>query len=253
MSPFPGPRRVPGLSKEELAVLAGLSPDYYSRLEQWRQANISVEVLDGLARALRLDDVERSHLHDLAAPSAPLRAVGQRRQTADPGLLRVLTHLDDVPAILLGNHSQVLARNALLIEVLGHPMGTDTVLTEWLLTDPGARERLLNWVDFARASVATLRRESGRNPHDRRLRELILSLRRDPQVAQWWDDHGVRDYGSMVKRIAHPRAGTLEFGVEMVTGPLDPGQRLVVYTVEPGSPTAKVLPLLASWAQEALV
>jgi transcriptional regulator with XRE-family HTH domain len=248
MTPFPGPRRVPGLRKEELAVLAGLSPDYYSRLEQGRQANISVEVLDGLARALRLDEVERSHLHDLARPAAAARAVREPAQVADPGLLRVMAELDHRPVLLLGNGSQVLARNALLVEVLGTPMEPGEVMVEWLLTDPGARERVLNWEEFARASVATLRREVGRRPHDRALTQLIVRLRRDEQVARWWDDHGVRDYTSMTKRLAHPRAGTLTFGVEMLTGPLDPGQRLVVYTVAPDSPTAAVLPLLTSWA-----
>ncbi|GLY26930.1 helix-turn-helix transcriptional regulator [Kineosporia sp. NBRC 101731] len=248
MTPFPGARRVPGLRKEELAVLAGLSPDYYSRLEQGRQANISVEVLDGLARALRLDDVERAHLHDLAAPSARPRHRPEPDPVADPGLLRVLSALDHLPALLLGNRSQVLARNTLLREVLGHPMEPGTLLSGWLLTDPGARDRIINWPDFARATVATLRREAGRRPHDRRLHADIERLRADPEIARWWDDHGVLDYASMTKRIRHPVAGDLTFGVEMLTGPLDPDQRLIVYTVEPDSATARVLPMLASWA-----
>ncbi|GAA3608165.1 helix-turn-helix transcriptional regulator [Kineosporia mesophila] len=255
MTPFPGARRVPGLRKEELAVLAGLSPDYYSRLEQGRQANISVEVLDGLARALRLDDVERAHLHDLAAPAARSRHRHRHRpepeQVADPGLLRVLSALDHLPALLLGNRSQVLARNTLLSEVLGHAMEPGTLFNGWLLTDPGARDRIINWPDFARAAVATMRREAGRRPHDRRLHTDIQRLRRDPDIARWWDDHGVRDYASMTKRIRHPVAGDLTFGVEMLTGPLDPDQRLIVYTVEPDSATARVLPMLASWAATA--
>ena len=248
MTPFPGPRRVPGLRKEELAVLAGLSPDYYSRLEQGRQANVSVGILDELARALRLDDVERQHLHDLAAPAGRPGGVREPPQAADPGLLRVMTTLDHVPVLLLGDRSQVLARNALLREVLGDPMEPGRVFSDWLLTDPVARERILNWVEFAQHAVAALRRESARRPHDRRLHAEITRLRADPDVDRWWGDHRVRDYASMTKRIRHPAAGDLTFGVEVLVGPLDPGQRLIVYTCEPGSTTALALPLLTSWA-----
>nr|WP_269809556.1 helix-turn-helix transcriptional regulator [Kineosporia rhizophila] len=248
ITPFPGPRRVPGLRKEELAVLAGLSADYYSRLEQGRQANISAEVLGSLARALRLDEVEQAHLHDLAAPVAAGRAQAESLQVADPGLLRVMGALDHVPAILLGHRSLVLARNALLGEVLGVPMEPGTVFSDWLLTDPGARERIVNWTDFAQSAVATLRREAGRRPHDPQLKAGIERLRRDPDIARWWDDHGVRDYSSMRKTVRHPAAGLLAFGVEVLTGPLDPGQRLIVYTVEPDSETSRMLPILGSWA-----
>ena len=115
ITPFPGPRRVPGLRKEELAVLAGLSPDHYSRLEQGRQATVTDDVLDALARALQLDDLEHAHLRDLAAP-APLRArpVWEARQRPEPGLLRMMTALDHLPALLLGRRGEVLARIACL-------------------------------------------------------------------------------------------------------------------------------------------
>lgn len=248
MTAFPGPRRVPGLRKEELAVLAGVSPDYYSRLEQGRQANVSTSILDHLARALRLDDVERQHLHDLAAPTRRPGSGHEVPQVADPGLLRVMTTLDHVPVLLLGNRSQVLARNALLREVLGDPVEPGANFARWLLTDPLARARIVNWSDFARSTVAAMRRETGRRPHDRRLQAEVAGLRTDPDVARWWDDHGVTDYASMTKRVRHPVAGELTFGVEVLVGPLDPEQRLVVYTCEPGSATAHAVPLLASWA-----
>lgn len=250
---FPGPRRVPGLRKEELAVLAGLSSDYYSRLEQGRQANVSDAVLTALSRALRLDDVEQAHLRDLAAPVAPSRAVRSSPvQRPDPGLLRLMSALDHVPALLLGDRGTVLARNALLPVVLGARLDPGTSFLRFLLQDPDARDRIDNWVDFASASVAALRREAARHPGDHLLRELIAELRAgDPDVARWWDDHGVRDYASVAKRINHPQAGPLSFDIEIVRAPHEPDQHLVVYTAQPRSATAQVLPLLRGWGVDA--
>ncbi len=252
IGPFPGPRRVPGLRKEELAVLAGVSADYYSRLEQGRQANVSVEILDALARALRLDDVERAHLRNLAAPAAPRRGhVAESPQRADPGLLRIMTELEHVPVLLLGHRGDVLARNALLPAVLGRQLETGTSFTRFLFLDTLARERIRNWEVFARAAVAALRLEAGRRPHDRTLHRLIDQLRAaDPDVSAWWDDHAVRDYASVTKHIRHPEAGDLTFGIEVVSAPNNPDQRLTIYTVEPDSPTARVLPMLMSWGNE---
>lgn len=250
--PFPGPRRVPGLRKEELAVLAGLSTDYYSRLEQGRQANISDEVLTALARALRLDDVEHSHLRDLAAPTARHRApgtTGARSQRPDPGLLRLMAALDHLPVLLLGQRTDVLARNALLPAVLGRPLEPGASFARYLFQDPVARERITNWGDFAAATVAGLRRQAGLHPDDRRLAALIDDLRAaDPDVARWWDDHTVRDYASVTKRMDHPILGPLAFEVEIVNAPHEPDQHLVVYTTQSDSPTGKLLPVLASWA-----
>ncbi|MFB7290651.1 helix-turn-helix transcriptional regulator [Actinacidiphila glaucinigra] len=248
---FPGARRVPGLRREELAVLAGLSPDYYSRLEQGRQANISDEVLDALARALRLDEVERAHLRDLAAPTARRRAATPHAaavQRPDPGLLRVMRTLDHVPVLLLGHRGEVLARNGLLMEVLGRPLEPGTSFVRFMFQDPVARERIVNWQDFASAAVATMRRETARRPHDTRLALLVDELRTtDADVARWWDDHAVRDYASVAKRVQHPTAGPLTFDIEIVCAPNEPDQRLVVYTADPDSTTARVLPMLASW------
>ncbi len=249
IAPFPGPRRVPGLRKEELAVLAGLSPDHYSRIEQGRQPTISDELVASLARALQLDEFERAHLRDLAAP-APRRRTGgpEVGQRADPGLLRILTALDHVPALLLGRRGVVLARNRLLAAALGTAMEPGSSFTRWLFLDPGARERIVNWADFAAAAVGAMRYELGRRPDDHRLAREVAELRRaDPDVERWWDDHGVTDRTSVTKRITHPTAGPLVFGIEAVVLPHDPDQRLVVYTVEPDSPTARVLPLLAGW------
>ncbi|MEV7325936.1 helix-turn-helix transcriptional regulator [Streptomyces sp. NPDC093970] len=246
---FPGTRRVPGLRRDELAVAAGVSPDYYSRLEQGRQANVSAEVLDALARVLRLDKVERAHLHDLAAPTARHRHTTPRTaQRPDPGLLRLMQTLDHVPVLLLGHRGEVLARNALLTEVLGNPLEPGSSFVRYMFQDPLSRERIVNWSDFASVTVATMRRETARHPHDRRLTALMDEIRAtDRDVAGWWEDQTVRDYASVTKRIQHPMAGPMSFGIEIVCAPHEPDQRLIVYTTEPDSATARVLPILASW------
>lgn len=236
-------------------MLAGLSADYYSRLEQGRQANISPEVLDALARALRLDEVEHAHLRDLAAPSPKRRATAalsegssegsSEGQRPDAGLLRLMRTLDHVPVLLLGHRGDVLARNALLVEVLGRPLEPGTSFVRYMFQDPAARERIANWADFAAATVATMRREIARRPHDNRLEALMEELRAsDGDVARWWDDHAVRDYAPVAKRVRHPAAGPLSFDIEIVCAPHEPGQRLVVYTTEPDSPTARALTTL---------
>lgn len=249
---FPGPRRVPGLRKEELAALSGLSPDHYSRLEQGRQHTVTDEVLEALSRALHLDEVERAHLRDLAAPLSKRRwAAPEIAQRAEPGMLRLMTALDHLPVLLLGRRADVLARNALLTEVLGTSMPPGSSFVRWLFLDPAARVRITNWSDFAAASVGALRYESGQHPDDRRLAELIDELRSgDQDVARWWDDQRVTFRTSLTKNIEHPAAGPLRFGIESVVGPHDPDQRLVVYTVEAGSPTASALPLIAGWTTQ---
>jgi transcriptional regulator with XRE-family HTH domain len=250
VGPFPGPRRVPGLRKEELAVLAGLSADHYSRLEQGRQATVTDDVLEALARALRLDDVERAHLRDLAASSASPRAVWEVAQRPDPGLLRVMTALDTVPALLLGRRGEVLARNALLPAVLGVPLLPGSCFLRWLCLDDQARARIVNWPQFVFATAGALRYELGRHPGDRALLDLIADLRSDSNVERAWQQQHVVDQTSVTKLVEHPVAGRLVFGIETVCLPHDPDQRLVVYTVEPGSSTAQALALLAVWGSD---
>ena len=230
-------------------MLAGLSPDHYSRLEQGRQHPVTDEVVRALSQALQLDDVERAHLRDLAAPSSRRRwARPEVAQRPDPGMLRLMGVLDHVPVLLLGRCSEVLERNRLLTAVLGTPMEPGSSFMRWLFRDPGARERITNWADFAAPAVGALRYEMGRHPDDRRLADLVAELRTaDADVDQWWDDQRVTFRTSVTKHIAHPTAGPLTFGIESVVGPHDPEQRLVVYTVDPDSPTARVLPMLASW------
>jgi transcriptional regulator with XRE-family HTH domain len=232
-------------------MLAGLSSDHYSRLEQGRQHTVTDEVLRALSRALQLDDVEQAHLRDLAAPPSRPRVVREAPQRAEPGMLRLLNTLEHVPALLLGRRSEVLARNGLLTAVLGTVMEPGSSFVRWLFLDPEARTRITNWADFAAASVGALRFEVGRRPDDHRLTALVEELRRsDSEIAGWWDDHRVTFRTSLTKHIAHPVAGPLTFGIESVVGPHDPDQRLVVYTVEPHSVTAAMLPMLSAWSAE---
>ena len=252
--PFPGARRVPGLRKEEVAFLAGLSTDHYSRIEQGRQRFLTDQVIGALARALQLDETEQAHLRDMAGSDSARHLARRPRgapQRSEPGMLRLMTALDHVPVLLLGRRSNVLARNALLCAVLDHPMPVGSSFVRWLFTEPAARTTIINWADFAEASIGGLRLELGRRPDDRVLRKLIDELRTsDPAAARWWDDQSVTDRTSLTKRINHHIAGQLTFNIETVVGPHDPEQRLVVYTVEPGSATAAALPILASWGQD---
>ncbi|OZC73480.1 transcriptional regulator [Rhodococcus sp. 06-418-5] len=242
---YPGARRVPGLRREELAALAGVSPDYYSKLEQGRQANVSNEVLLAIAGALKLDDVESAHLLDLASPATPTEDAAQ---LPNPGLLQVMKALDHVPVILLGRSGAVLASNSLVRSVLSLQPSADQSLFHYLFRNPIARERIVNWSQFAAASVAGLRRDLARRPGDRALIALIAELRSaEPCFEQWWGDHEVREFERATKIIQHPAAGTLEFGIEFLTSPSEPDQSLIVYTVEDGSSTAEILPILASW------
>jgi PAS domain-containing protein len=249
IDPFPGPRRVPGLRREELAWLAGLSAHHYGRIEQGRQRTLSPDVAAALARALCLDEVEAAHLAELGAP--PARRVAQWEQPTrpEPGLLRLMTAVEHLPALLLDRSGDVLEANPLVRAVLGTPLLPGSSFLRWLLTSPDARRRIVNWPDFAAAAVGGLRLQLGRRPGDQQLRSLIDELRAaEPAVARWWDDQRVTDRTSLTKEIDHPEVGRLVFGVEAAAAPHNADQRLVVYTVEPGSPTARILPLLASWA-----
>ncbi len=201
-------------------------------------------------RALQLDDIEAEHLRNLAAPTARRRrAAPDLPARADAGMLRLMDVLGHVPTLLLGRRSQVLASNLPLREVLGWPAEPGASFVRWLFLDPAARQRITNWADVAASAVGALRYEVGRRPDDHHLAALVDELRHgDPDVERWWNDQRVTFRTSVTKHVTHAVAGPLSFGAESVIGPNDPDQRLVVYTVEPDSPTARVLPLLANWA-----
>ncbi|GAA2213161.1 helix-turn-helix transcriptional regulator [Nonomuraea monospora] len=246
-------RRVPGLRRDEVARLAGVSTEYYTRLEQGRAGNPSPEVTEALAQALQLDPAEREHLTDLLA--RPARHAPIAPQRVRPGLHLMLQTLDHVPAFVLGRRTDVLATNRLAREVLTDfdaLPATQRNLARYYLLDPAARTRTGDWEQIAAETVAILRLEAGRYPQDRRLGDLVGELTlRSPEFSTWWNDHRVLRRTHGTKRYHHPLVGELHFSYESFQPPGDPDQTLCVYNVEPGSPTAEALRLLTSWTAPA--
>ncbi|WBP89399.1 helix-turn-helix transcriptional regulator [Kitasatospora cathayae] len=245
-------RRVPGLRRDEVARLAGVSTEYYTRLEQGRALNPSPEVVDAITRALRLDDTEREHLTDLLHASAqPPHRTPARAQRVRPGLHLMLETLSHVPAVILGRRTDVLASNRLAREVLTDFDALPAPrrnLARYYLLDPRARERVGDWARIAAETVAVLRLEAGRYPHDRQLADLVGELTlQSPEFTGWWNDHRVLRRTHGAKHYHHPLVGDLHFSYESFQAPGDAEQTLCVYNVEPGSPTAQALQVLASW------
>ncbi len=255
LDPGDGHRRVPGLRREELARLAGVSVDYYVRLEQGRNASVSASVLDAIARALQLDEHERAHLFDLAKPAtAAARRRSPRPQRVRPGV-RLLLDTLPTPAFVLGRRLDVLATNrlarALLCDFDALPPA-ERNHARWIFLDPATRELYVDWETIARENVAMLRLDAGRNPDDQELSALIGELTiKSPEFAGWWARHEVmrRSHGS--KRYHHPVVGPLTISYEALPIPDDPDQTLFVYSAEPGTPSAEALALLGSWSLEA--
>ncbi len=254
LTPYPGRRRVPGLRREELALLAGVSATYYTRLEQGHSANASDGVLDALARALRLTGDERAHLYDLARPARPGRAPQHRPAKARPATRQLIDAMPQVPAAVLDRGNDVLAWNALGHALLaGHldPTAPDRPadrpnLTRLLFLDPHTRELHARWEEDARTAVAALRLAVGRYPEDRRLAQLVGQLAiQSEEFAAMWARHPVRDCAVGSKSFRHPLVGPLELQFESL--PLSDGttHRLLLYSAAPGSPSAAALALLA--------
>ncbi|MER7790173.1 helix-turn-helix transcriptional regulator [Streptomyces sp. NPDC097640] len=244
-------RRVPGLRRDEVARLAGVSTEYYTRLEQGRAGSPSPEVVEALARALQLDPSEREHLTNLLVRPATARRAPVSPQRVRPGLHLMLHTLDHVPAFILGRRADVLASNRLAREVLTDfdalPAPRRNLALYYLL-DPQARERVADWERVASETVAVLRLEAGRHPHDRRLADLVGELTlKAPEFSAWWNDHRVLSRTHGAKSYRHPLVGDLHFTYESFQPLGDTDQTLCVYNVEPGSPTAEALQLLATW------
>jgi transcriptional regulator with XRE-family HTH domain len=248
-------RRVPGLRRDEVARLAGVSTEYYTRLEQGRASNPSPAVIDALARALQLDASEREHLTDLMSGPQPVRRSPAAPQRVRAGLQLMLQTLDHVPAFILGRRTDVLAANRLARAVLTDfdaLPATRRNLARFYLLDPVARERTLAWERIAAETVAILRLEAGRYPHDRQLADLVGELTlQSPEFSDWWNDHRVLRRTHGTKRYQHPLVGELVFSYESLQPPGESGQTLCVYNVEPGSPTAAAIRTLDSWTSGA--
>jgi transcriptional regulator with XRE-family HTH domain len=256
---YGGNRRVPGLRREEVAMLAGMSVDYYVRLERGNLSGASESVLESLSAALQLDDAERAHLYDLARSSSRSR----RRTTAAsttrvrPTLLRILDAMPGTPAYLRNGRFDILAANqlgrALYAPVYDSPLFAQRGpinTARFCFLDPAAVDFWVDWSRAADDSVAFLRSEAGRSPHDRVLTELIGELTtRSQEFATRWARHDVKLHRSGVKRLRHPVVGELDLPYEAMDLPADPGLRVNIYTPQPGSAEAEALALLASWTQ----
>lgn len=243
-----GRRRVPGLRREELAQLAGVSADYYIRLEQGRAANVSDAVLDAVARILRLDETERRHLGNLVRGGTPVRR--RPAQVVRPELQRLLDLMETVPAFVLGRRMDVIGWNALADAVSGFSAmaARERNAARHTFLDPAARTFYTDWETVAGETVAYLRLDAGRHPDDPRLSSLVDELTvKSADFRRLWSGQEVREKTFGAKLIEHPVVGALELGYETFAPPGDPDQLLVAYTVEPGSSSHERLRLLASW------
>ncbi|MFD9006724.1 helix-turn-helix transcriptional regulator [Streptomyces sp. NPDC059582] len=247
-------RRVKGLRREEVAMLAGLSVDYYVRLERGNLSGASDGVLDGVARALDLDDAERQYLYDLARRS-PAPAASRRRARARrlrPALQYMLDAISDAPAFIHNDHQDMLATNhlarALYAPLLADPRRPANI-ARFIYLDPAARAFLPDWDKAADDIAAMLRGEAGRNPYDKDLSDLIgeLSIRSEI-FRRRWADHNVRQHRTGPKKLHHPAVGDLELIFETMSVTSDPGLTLVIYTAVPETPNADALRLLSTWA-----
>ncbi|MEU6457379.1 helix-turn-helix transcriptional regulator [Streptomyces sp. NPDC047065] len=246
-------RRVPGLRREEVARLAGVSTDYYTRLEQGRSITPSDAVLDAIAEALRLDDTERAHLHDLVKtrPGHPARRTPPAVQRARPALLRFLDSFHDHAAFILGRRGDVLATNhlcrALIADFDAMPY-RERNLTRWIVLAPQARELYADWERIAAEMTAILRLDAGRHPDDARTAELVGELTmKSEHFRRWWDDHRVLTRTHGQKRFHHPLVGELTIDYQALAPPGEDDQTLFLYMPADDRSSQEAWRLLADW------
>ena len=251
-------RRVPGLRREEVAVLAGVSTDWYVRLEKGHIDGVSDDVLDAVARALQLDDAERAHLFNLARAAQPRRASRPRRAqpTVRDSVRRILASMSSAPAFVRNGRLDVLAINT-LGEALYAPAFADPArpvnFARFCFLDPVSREFYPDWDHVADATVAVLRAEAGRDPFNRALTDLIGELAtRSDVFRRGWAGHDVTLHQHGTKHFQHPVVGRIDVSFDSMHLPADPGLTLTAYSTEPGSPSEDALVMLASWNASAV-
>jgi transcriptional regulator with XRE-family HTH domain len=250
-------RRVTGLRREEVAMLAGISVEYYTRLERGNANGVSEDVLEGIARALQLDDAERAHLFDLVRTASTARPARRRptQERVRPNVQRILDAMTGLPAYVRNGRLDILEANqlgsALYSAVLTESQQPPN-MARFIFLNPRAPEFFSHWDSVANDAVAILRAEAGRDPYDRRLSDLVgeLSTRSD-EFRVRWATHNVKFHRSGTKQLHHPVVGDLTLTFEAFDLAADPGQRINVYTAEPGSPSDEALALLASWTATA--
>lgn len=251
-------RRVPGLRRAEVAMLADVSVEYYAKLERGQIAGASAAVLESLSRALLLDETERMHLLDLARAADGIPTSGRPRRrssatvTARPGLQRTLDAITGGPAFVRDRHQNLVATNALGAAFYSPVIGAGgraPNLARFQFLDPAARDFYPDWELFAQMCVGIMRVEAGRDPHDRTMQDLVGELTtRSETFARLWSAHDVRTHGTGTKRFHHPVVGELTLAYEELAVTAEDGMALLVYTAEPGSPSAERLQVLASWS-----
>ncbi|RFC72619.1 helix-turn-helix transcriptional regulator [Streptomyces sp. AcE210] len=250
-------RRVPGLRREELAQLAGVSVAYYTRLEQGNGRNVSAEVLDAIARALRLTDAEHAHLTHLAKPKQHKKSKRSTRpQQVRVALSQLLNTLDGVPAYIGGPRSEILAWNRMAAALFGDWGELPPRERNWarlVFLNPAYRDLFLEWDSKASDMVSYLRLYAGCHPDDPELSALVGELSvKSEEFRRLWATHDVREKSHGVKRMRHPLVGDMALMYETLHLPDDEEQFLVMYHAEPGSPSAEALRLLASWGTDAV-
>ncbi len=255
-----GNRRVAGLRRSEVATLAGVSVEYYAKLERGAIAGASAAVLDSVARALQLDDTERAHLLDLARAADGIPTSGRTRRSASrptaprPSLHWALSAITNGVAFVRDQRQDLLATNelgrAFYSPVIGES-GRTPNLARFQFLDPASRDFYPDWDLFAQMCVGVMRAEAGRDPHDKGLQDLVGELSTRSEVFRsLWAAHNVRTHGTGTKRFRHPLVGELTLAYEELAITAEPGHVLLIYTAEPGSPSAERLQLLASWSAE---
>jgi transcriptional regulator with XRE-family HTH domain len=251
---FGDTRRVPGLRREEAAMLAGVSVDYYTKMERGNLRGVSEGVLEALARGLGLDDAERAHLFDLARAAGPMSRPRRRSaaQRVRPSVQRIVDAMTDAPALVQNGRLDIFAANRLgfaLYSEMDLAPGRPANHARFVFLDPRAQRFFCDWERAADDTVAMLRAEAGRDPHDRNLTDLVgeLSTRSEAFRARW-AAHNVRAHQTGAKRFHHPVVGDLSLTFEMLELAADPGLHLLALSAEPGSTSQHALNLLASWA-----
>jgi transcriptional regulator with XRE-family HTH domain len=248
-----GPRRVPGLRREEVALLAGVSVDYYTRLERGNASGVSDTVLEALTRALQLDDAERAHLFDLARATQTSTSRRRRRsqQRIRPSVQHMLDAMAGVPAFVRNGRLDILGANRLgraLYSAHFDSPAQPPNTARFVFLDDRAVTFYTDWDRVAHDVVAILRAEAGRDPYDRELSDLIGELSTRCELFRTlWAAHNVRTHDTGVKRFHHPLVGELTVSFEAMELVADPGLTMFVYSAEPGSKSAQALNLLASW------
>ncbi|MFD7983520.1 helix-turn-helix domain-containing protein [Kitasatospora indigofera] len=247
------PRRVPGLRREEVALLASISVDYYTRLEQGR-VRASASVLAPLARALCLDEDQQKYLYELAGKADARPRRRRSGQQVRPAVERLLEQLGQTPALVLGKRLDVLAWNPAAAALYADFPAIPAALRNYvrlMFTDPAFRAMHLDWAHDARDTVAALRMAAATDPADPELARLVGELSvQDADFRVWWAEQRVLGAGSGTKRYRHPLVGDLTLDCDTWDSPDGSGQRLMVLTADPGSPSHDALRILASWTAD---